>query len=129
MRNGVPPGREATISPQELPVPCLQLHLVPVANRLPLDGRIEAAGQSLEDLAAGHAEKKRLVGGSQVAVVAGLEADDGVVDELDGPAGVLGGAVAVLGDGVLVLFGVEVLVVVAPEAHGFRVLEQIHCSH
>lgn len=81
----------------------------------------------------GHAEEEWLVRSGEVLSEAGFEAEEVgsaavVVDEFDGPAGVLGGAVAVLSDGVFVVVGEEVLVVVAAEAHRLGVAEEIHAD-
>lgn len=134
MSNRVSPGRKAAVGTEELAVTSPKLDLaVAISNGFPLDGGIKAAGESLEDFAACHAEEKWLIGGREVLVVTALEADYVVVnvivvgEEFDGPAGVLGGSVAVLADGFFVFFSCQVLVVVTPEADCLGVLEEIHC--
>lgn len=57
MSNRVSPGRKAAVGAEELAVTSPKLELaVAISNGFPLDGGIKAAGKSLEDFAAGHAE-------------------------------------------------------------------------
>lgn len=83
-------------------------------------------GEALDDFFSGDAHEEGLLGGEEVFAVAALEADEADVagDVLDGPASAWGSAaVAVLADAFLVVFGEEVLVVVAAEPDRFRVAE------
>lgn len=124
----IAPGWKAAICTEEVAVRGAELDVGAIPDGLPLNGGVEAARESLEDLAAGHSEEKGVVGGGEVLAVAALEADDGfgVEDELDGPPGRLGGAVAVLGHGLLVLLRHQVLVVPAPQPHCLGVTEELH---
>lgn len=128
MRDGVPPRRQPAVGPQKLAVPRLELNGALVFDRLPLDGAVEAFGERLQHLPAGHPEEEGVVGGGEVLAVAALEADDvvGVGDEFDGPFGGFGGAVAVLGHGLLVFLGRQVLVVGVLQPDGFSLVEELH---
>lgn len=103
--NRVPPRWQSTISPEEVPVAGLELHLSTIPERLPLDGGIEPPRQALNHFAASDAEQERLVGRREILAIAALEADDVVVlrHVLHDPLGVLGGAVPVLAHRLLVL--------------------------
>ena len=79
---------------------------------------------------AGHSEQERLIAGSQVLAVAAFETDDRVRAsarcKLDGPASSFGRSTTVLVNRLLVVVGDKVLVVVAAEADGLGVAEEIH---
>lgn len=130
MGDGVAPRREAAVGAEEVAVAGLELDLDAVANRLPLDGGVEARGHGLEDLAAGDAEEEGLVGGGEVAAVAALEAQHqgGPVHDLHRPPGVAGRPVAVLAHALLVLFRDQIFVMVAPKPDHPRPAEQIHLA-
>jgi hypothetical protein len=128
MSNRVSPRWQPPIGSQEVPIPGLELHLAPFSHGFPLDGRVKSSGYSLKDLSTSHAQKKRLVRGSEVFTIAGLEADNGVGSRygFDSPSGYLGGSISVLGYGVLIFLREEVLVVVAAETDSFGIEEEIH---
>lgn len=128
MRNGVSPRRKATISPQKLTIPSLELNKRAILDGLPLDGGVKPAGPGLEHLAAGHPQEKGLVGGGEVLSVAALQTNYGGSPRngLDSPSGALAGSIAVLTDGFLVLLSQQVLVVVTLQTHRFGVVKELH---
>lgn len=75
MSHRISPRRESPVSSQEVPIPRPELNQISFPDGLPLDGGIKPSGQSLEDLATGHAEKKRLVRCGEVLPMARLKAD------------------------------------------------------
>lgn len=135
MGDGVAPRRNAAVGAEELAVAGPELDPIALTDGFPLDGRVEPSRKGLGHFPAGHAEEVRLVRGGEVAAVAALEADDGLValeaaavaGVLDSPPGVLGGPISILGHRVLVFVGVEVLVVVALQPDGGGVVEEVHC--
>lgn len=130
----VPPRRNTAVPSQEIAVARLQPGAGALLDWLPLERRVEARGQSLENFPAGHSEQERVVGGGEILAVAALQPDNGVGigagegNELDAPSGVLGGSVPILSDGFLVVVGEQVLVVVAPEPDHLGVAEEIHAG-
>lgn len=127
--HGVAPRRKTAIGAEVVAIPGLKLELETLTDGFPFDGGVKAAGNSLEDLLAGHTKKERLVGGGEIAAVAADEADDSnraSVAVLHRPTGVGGGAIAVLVDVVFVLLGGKVLVVVAAKPHSLGLVEELH---
>lgn len=106
-----------------------RIDLKSVADWLPIKGRINALRRRQGYPVPGHPQEHGLVGGGEVAAMAGFEADDGVavIGELDGPPSGAGGAIAVLDHVLVVVVGLEVLFMVALQPHRLRVLEQLHC--
>jgi hypothetical protein len=133
--DGVPPRREPRVGAEEVAVSRPEAHGAGVrvaagvvAHGHPLDGGVEAVGQRLQHLAPRAAQEEGLVGGREVAAVAAAEAEHagGVRHGLHHPPRVRGRRVPVLDHVHLVLVGVQVLVVVAPQPHRPRALEQLH---
>jgi hypothetical protein len=133
--DGVPPRREPRVGAEEVAVARPEAHGAGVrvaagvvAHGHPLDGGVEAVGQRLQHLAPRAAQEEGLVGGREVAAVAAAEAEHagGVRHGLHHPPRVRGRRVPVLDHVHLVLVGVQVLVVVAPQPHRPRALEQLH---
>lgn len=94
--DGVAPRGHAAVGAEEVAIAGPELDAVALTDGFPLEGRVKApGGKGLDDLAAGHAEEERDVGGGEVLAVAALESKHGVgaVDELDGPAGIAGRAI------------------------------------
>lgn len=71
-----------------------------------------------------------MIAGGQVLAVTAFETDErvgvGSGYKLDGPTSTFGGSATVLVDGVLVVISNKVLVVMAAEADGLGVAEEIH---
>lgn len=107
MRDRVPPRRQAAICAEELAVARLQADLESFPDRLPFDGGIEPAWQSLEDFLPRHSQKERHVGGRQVFTITALHPQHvgAVFYDLQRPSRVPDRAVAVLADGLFVVLG------------------------